>query len=121
MMPSTVHEYLENPKNPKHRDDLTRLRTFLRDQLPDAVEDLKYGMPTYSQGGDVVVAMASQKNYLSLYMDVELVEEHKSELGNLDCGKSCIRFKRVDDLPLDVIATILHETVEKQAALRSDG
>ena len=120
-MAASIQDYLDNPKNPKHRDDLIRLRTFLQQQLPDAEEDLKYGMPTFSQGGDVVVSMASQKNYLSLYMDVNLVEDHKSELGNLDCGKSCIRFKRVDDLPLDVIATILQETVKKQASLRSEG
>lgn len=115
-MTQSVSDYLENPKNPKHGHDLMRLRDFLQAQLPDAVEDMRYSMPTYSQNGQVVVAMASQKNYLSLYMDVDLVEEHKVELGNLDCGKSCIRFKQVDDLPLAVIATILHETIEKQSS-----
>jgi hypothetical protein len=51
-------------------------------------------------------------------MDMELVEGYRDRLGGLDCGKSCIRFKRLDDLPLDVIAAILHKTVERQAELR---
>ena len=115
-MPKTVAEYLKNPKNPKHRADLERLRIFLQEQLPDAVEDMHYGMPTYSQNGEVIVAMASQKNYFSLYMDTVLIEQHRAKLGDLNCGKSCIRFKQVDDLPLNVIAMLLRETVMKQGA-----
>ena len=114
-MAATMSEYLTNLKNPNHLEDITQLRAFLQEHLPDAVEDLRYGMPTYSTNDQVVVAMASQKNHMSLYMDMELVEAHRAELGKLKCGKSCIRFKRLEDLPLPVIATILQETVEKQA------
>lgn len=115
-MPKTLEDYFANLKNPAHHDDLQQLRTFLNDRLPQATEDLTYGMPTYSQDGDVVVSMASQKAYMAIYMDMELVNQYRDDLGSLDCGKSCIRFKKLDDLPLDVIETILHETVAKQAA-----
>ncbi|NDJ85363.1 MAG: DUF1801 domain-containing protein [Chloroflexi bacterium] len=115
-MSDSIEHYFENLKNPNHYDDLQQLRAFLREQLPEATEDMTYGMPTYSQNNHVVASIASQKNYISLYMDMELVEQHRDELGNLNCGKSCIRFKRLDDLPLDVIGTILAETVEKQHA-----
>lgn len=114
-MANTIEHYFGNLKNPSHHDDLVQLRSFLREQLPEATEDMTYGMPTYSQNDHVVVSMASQKNYMSLYMDMGLVEQHRDELGNLNCGKSCIRFKRLDDLPLDVIGTILAETIEKQS------
>jgi uncharacterized protein YdhG (YjbR/CyaY superfamily) len=63
----------------------------------------------------VVVAMASQKHYMSLYLDVSLVEKYKAELKHLDCGKSCVRFNMLADLPLETIKQILIETVEKQA------
>ena len=117
-MSDQLDGYFMNLKNPKHFDDLQELRGFLQSKLPGATEDLTYSMPTYSLGGDIVVAMASQKNYISLYMDMELVENHRSELGKLNCGKSCIRFKKLEELPLDVIDVILQETVEKQAAER---
>ncbi|MFW5692267.1 MAG: iron chaperone [Chloroflexota bacterium] len=115
-MRETIDPYFENLKNPKHHDDLRQLQAFLRQQLPEATEDLTYGMPTYSQNDQVIVSMASQRNYMSLYMDMELVEQHRDQLGDLNCGKSCIRFKKLDDLPLDVIGTILKETIDKQRA-----
>lgn len=114
-MSDTVSEYFTDLKNPKHHDDLVKLRAFLNEQLPKATEDLTYGMPTYSQNGHVVATIASQKNYMSLYMDMDLVEKHRDELGKLNCGKSCIRFTKLEKLPLDVIATILQETIEKQS------
>jgi uncharacterized protein YdhG (YjbR/CyaY superfamily) len=116
-MPDSIDAYFANLKNPKHLDDLKQLRSFLQKRLPDAEEDMRYGMPSYVNGEHVVVTMASQKNYMSLYMDMELVAARRDELGDLNCGKSCIRFKRLDELPLPVIGEILDETVEKQAKL----
>ena len=117
-MPISIDEYFANLKNPKHLDDLKELRSFLQEHLPaGTTEDFRYGMPTYAKGEHVVVAMASQKNYMSLYMDMELVEARRDDLGGLDCGKSCIRFKRLDELPLPVIGEILDATVEKLARL----
>jgi uncharacterized protein YdhG (YjbR/CyaY superfamily) len=113
---SEIDRYFQNLKNPKQHDELQTLRQFIREQLPDAQETLTYGMPTYEQNGSVVVAMASQKNYMSLYMDMELVAAHQDQLGGLDCGKSCIRFKKLEKLPLETIGMILQETVAKQRA-----
>jgi hypothetical protein len=53
--------------------------------------------------------LASQKNYISLYMDIQVVEKHRAELPGLSIGKSCIRFKRLDQLPLEVIQEMMVE------------
>jgi uncharacterized protein YdhG (YjbR/CyaY superfamily) len=88
-------------------------------RAPEENENMKYRMPTY--GDDLVVcAMASQKHYMSLYLDTELVEKYRSKLDHLNLGKSCVRFRKLEDLPLDIIQIILEETVKKQAALRKD-
>ncbi len=63
-------------------------------------------------------ALASQKQYMSLYMDTSLVEKYRQELAGLDVGKSCIRFKRLEDLPLETVRRILVETVENQVRLK---
>ena len=47
-------------------------------------------------------------------MDVELVEQHSDALMHLDVGKSCIRFKNIKDLPLEIVQRILKETAQKQ-------
>jgi hypothetical protein len=52
-------------------------------------------------------------------MDVELVEKHKGGLADLNCGKSCIRFTRFEQLPQDVIKAILVETAVKQTTAQS--
>lgn len=59
-----------------------------------------------------VVALASQKNYVSLYVccvnDGEyLAERSKEKLGKVSVGKSCIRFKKLEDLNLDAVEELL--------------
>lgn len=45
-------------------------------------------------------------------MDTTLVEKHRAELAGLDVGKSCIRFRKLEKLPLETVRMILRETVE---------
>ena len=59
-----------------------------------------------------VVAMASQKNYISMYVcgviDGEYIAEtYGKKLGKVNVGKSCIRFKKLTDLNLDVLKEVL--------------
>jgi hypothetical protein len=66
--------------------------------------------------------LASQKNYMSLYLmctygDSELsrwFREAWAKTGKkLDMGKSCVRFKKLDDLALDVIAEAIRRVPAK--------
>jgi uncharacterized protein YdhG (YjbR/CyaY superfamily) len=102
---------------PERRAALAALRSLIRGTVPQAVETMRYKMPTYEHDGQVLCSFASQKHYMSLYMDTGLVEEHRDELAGLDVGKSCIRFNRLEKLPLDTVRTILAETVEKLGGL----
>ncbi|HVD18093.1 MAG TPA: DUF1801 domain-containing protein [Propionibacteriaceae bacterium] len=68
-----------------------------------------------------VVALAAQKRYVSLYVcavvDGEyLAERHASELGTVNCGKSCIRFTKVDRLNLETLKKILVEVNDRYVA-----
>lgn len=108
-----VDSYLEN-LDPPRREALMAVRGLIFEIVPGIRETIKYRMPTYELD-EVVCSFASQKHYMSLYMDVSLVESHRAELSHLDIGKSCIRFKRLADLPLDTVKQILQETVEAQS------
>ena len=78
--------------------------------FPGLQGNMKYNMPTF----DPVCAMASQKNYVSLYIhQTDLVEKYKSELNKLKVGKSCIRFKKMDELPFETIRKIFMEIKER--------
>ena len=75
-------------------------------------------MLTYRVDGEGLVALASQKRYLSLYLDPEVLERHREELEDLDMGKSCIRFKRATDLPLEALTGIVGAAAQRG---RADG
>ncbi len=78
-----------------------------------------YGMFEYktkSGGGGEwpVVAIAPQKNHIGLYIcavkDGKYIAEiYKDKLGKVNTGKSCIRFKKSDDLNLDTVKKILKD------------
>lgn len=95
---------------PARQEMLGELRDLVAATVPDVLEGFQYGMPTYERpAGKVVCAFASQKNYISFYMDPDLVVKHKVELGSADCGKSCIRFKGKKDAPLRGLRLMLEE------------
>jgi uncharacterized protein YdhG (YjbR/CyaY superfamily) len=100
---------------PDRRAALERIRSLIFATVPNVTETMRYRMPTYELN-DVVCSVASQKHYMSLYMDTTLVAQHKEELKHLDVGKSCIRFRRIEDLPLTTVKRILEETVQAQSA-----
>jgi uncharacterized protein YdhG (YjbR/CyaY superfamily) len=59
----------------------------------------------------VEVAFASQKNYISLYiLRTDVVATHRDRLTGLDVGKSCIRFRKPDQLDDEVVRSMLRGT-----------
>lgn len=64
-----------------------------------------------------MIGLAAQKNHLSLYVCAGkegkyLPEIYGSRLGKVSCGKSCIRFKRLEDLDLGAVEEICREAAE---------
>ena len=106
-----VDNYLEE-LDPQRRDALTQVRSLILDTVPDAEESMQYKMPTYGYREAILAAFASQKRYMSLYMEPRIVDRYRPELKHLDLGKSCIRFKSIDQLPLDIVRQMLEETVQ---------
>jgi hypothetical protein len=71
-----------------------------------------YKYPSGREGDTARVALASNASGFSVYVSCLdskgwLVEQMKDTLGKVNCGKSCIRFQRVEDLELDAFADLL--------------
>jgi len=123
---ATVEQYLaELP--PERRDAIQSIRRVVLDNIDKRIEEgMQYGMigfyvphSVYPNGYHCdprqplpYACLASQKNYMSLYvMNVYADTTNETWLRNewakrgkkLDMGKCCIRFKKLEDLPLDVI------------------
>jgi hypothetical protein len=71
-----------------------------------------------------IVALANQKNYVSVYVcaldgKTYLAEKHKKELGKVSVGKSCIRFKKLEDINLPVLKKVIKEAAKKPGLVLS--
>ncbi len=130
---ATVEEYVQELA-PDRREDIQAVRELVLDNLPPGyVETMNWGMITYEIPLDrypdtyngqplMYAALASQKRYMSLYLmcvyshqesRIWFEERFKASGKKLDMGKSCVRFRRVEDLPLDLIAeTVAGTSVE---------
>ena len=112
----TPEEYLASLPAPR-KAALTAIHKAIRAAAPDLKPSIQGGMIGYGSyhykyasgraGDAVVVSLASQKNHISLYLcaadeDGYLAENNKDRLGKVSVGRSCIRFKNLEDLNLKV-------------------
>lgn len=105
---TTIGGYLKELP-PERRAALGELRSLIRRIAPKTKEAMKYGLPSFGE----LCALASQKNYMSLYVcESDIVKARLAELGKVSCGKGCIRFKRIEDLNLSAVESILCEIVK---------
>jgi hypothetical protein len=108
----TPAQYLAS-LSPDRRVALQTIHDAIVKTAPELEPHMVYGMLGYGpfhykyesgrEGDAAVVALASQKNYISLYVMGEeqgssLVENNRDKLGKVSVGKCCIRFKKLDDL-----------------------
>jgi len=123
---ATVDAYLaELPAD--RRATLAAVRDVVLANLPEGYsEGMAYGMigwaiplaaypNTYNKQPLGVACLAAQKNYNALYLnflfdpalEAKLRKVFAAAGKKLDMGKACIRFKTVDDLPLDAIGELV--------------
>ncbi|MCL7956617.1 MAG: DUF1801 domain-containing protein [marine benthic group bacterium] len=140
----TVEEYLaELPED--RRKAISKVREVILENLPDGYEEsMNWGMiafevplstypDTYNGQPLSYAALASQKNHMALYLSGIYMDEkarakfesdYKATGKRFDVGKSCVRFRKLDDLPLPVIAEAIaylpaDEFVERVKAVHS--
>lgn len=120
---TTVEEYMaELPED--RRDQIATVRQVVLDNLPEGVEEvmnwgmITYEVPletypdTYNDQPLMYAALASQKNHMAVYLigiygDEKLresfVKSYEATGKRMDMGRSCVRFKKIDDLPLFLV------------------
>ncbi|WHF52966.1 DUF1801 domain-containing protein [Chryseobacterium gotjawalense] len=127
---NSIEDYLNNVPE-ERKSSFRKLYETVSQNLPQGFqEELSYGMigwnislETYPAGYHCTpntplpfINLASQKNFIALYhmgiyANKDLLkwftEEYpKYSARKLDMGKSCIRFKKTDDIPFELIAEL---------------
>ena len=124
----TVDAYLAELPEDK-REAIAAVRSVILAHLPDGFEEgMQYGMigyyvpldrfpDTYNGQPLSVAGLASQKRHMALYMmgvygsDDAWFREHWEATGHkLNMGKSCVTFRRLDDVPLEVVGEAIART-----------
>jgi uncharacterized protein YdhG (YjbR/CyaY superfamily) len=108
----TIDAYIGDLE-PNRRETIESLRSIILKHTPDINQSMDFGMPVFRFGDGKFdfVALASQKQYMSLYVNPEVLAKHKSKFKGLNLGKSCIRFRRLDQLSLEDIELLLRDAL----------
>jgi len=139
----TVETYLaELPE--ERRSAIERVRATILENLPAGFEEamnwgmITYQVPltvhpdTYNKKPLMYAALASQKNHMALYLtsiymdpaaQAAFEQEYRASGKRYDVGKSCVRFRRIGDLPLDLIGRAIgqmtmEEFIDREQAVR---
>lgn len=138
MKPATVQEYL-NSIQEERQVPFDKLRNTVLENIPSGFEEtMNYGMIGYVVPHSIFPAgyhcdpklplpfanIANQKNFIALYhmgiyADESIYKWFVEEYGKrckykLDMGKSCIRFKKMEDIPYDLIAELMRKFTPEQ-------
>jgi len=127
---TTPEEYIASLPNDR-KDVIQKIRMVIQENLPTGFsEEIQYGMlgyvvphslypPGYHCDPKIALpfmSLASQKNFVALYhmgiysdktlLDWFTSEYPKHSSRKLDMGKSCIRFKKIEEIPYDLIGQL---------------
>lgn len=133
----SVQEYLENLPE-ERKEPIEKLRKIISENLPNGFEEqLSYGMIGYIVPKSIYpkgyhctpelplpfLNIASQKNsinlyHMGIYADEKLLlwfqeEFPKHSKKKLDMGKSCMRFKKPEDIPYELIGELARKMTPK--------
>jgi len=127
---STVEQYISELSE-ERREAVTTVRDVVLENLPEGYEEvMDFGMIAYVVPLSVVpktynghplmyAAIASEKSYVSvhlmnIYASPEtqkwFVDSYKATGKRMNMGKSCVRFKKLEDLPLELIGEAVGKT-----------
>ena len=134
---ATPEEYIASLPDDR-REAVAKVREVVNRNLPPGyTEGMAFGMigwwvpletfpDTYNGEPLGLAGLASQKNYISLYLNTVYgnpaeqawFKQRYAESGKqLSMGKSCVRFRRLEELPLDVIGeTIARADIDRTLA-----
>ncbi len=123
---NNIKEYLALVPE-ERKDDIITIHKFIQESAPSLKPHFAHNMIGYGSfkyknyKGEIVdwptIALANQKNYISVYVcaveDGEYIaEKYKEELGKVSVGKSCIRFNKLEKLNLPALKKIIKKAAK---------
>jgi uncharacterized protein YdhG (YjbR/CyaY superfamily) len=109
--PETIDEYISlHP--PKVQELLQKVRMVIKKAAPDAIEAIKYQIPTFVLNGNLV-HFGAYKNHIGFYPAPSGITVFKQELSVYESGKGSIQFPMDKEIPFDLISRIVQFRVQE--------
>ena len=109
----TVSAYLDLLPADRRRAFET-LRAMIEKAAPKAKGSMKIGLPSWDLKGPLF-ALAARPHILELYVaEPDLIAKRKKTLGEVEVGIASIRFKRIEDLNLEIVDALLVEAADRR-------
>jgi hypothetical protein len=128
---TTPEEYLAALEEPR-RTQITELHDLIRETAPQLEPHIQAGMLAYGryhyryasgrEGDWFPIGVASQKGYISLFITAAtegheaLADSFRERLPKADIGRSCVRFKRLEDLDRVALTELIREAAKSADA-----
>lgn len=105
-----IDDYLEAcPAEARAR--LQVVRELIAAEVPDAVETISYGIPTFDLKGKHLAHFAGYARHIGFYPTPKILREHDGLLKHYKTGKGSVQFPLSEPLPVDLIRQMVQMRV----------
>lgn len=102
----TIDEYLSKV-DPKYRTELERVRTLVKQLVPDAEETISYSMPTLKYKNKALVYFTASKKHMIFFPSSWAIEKLKDKLKDYKTSEHAIQFTLDKPLPEALIKELV--------------
>ncbi len=105
----TFEQYLKQIPE-ERREVVEQLTKIIKEELPGVEVVIHWGVPLFRKNGYDIIALAVQKYYYSIYLwTMDWQKKYSKALKKLNIGKGCIRFKKLDQIPDEILRDIIRQ------------
>ena len=114
---TTIDEYIAQCP-PEVQPVLEKIRATVKEEAPQAVERISYGMPGFYQNG-MLVWFVAHEHHIGFYPTGEGIEAFKDEIDRYKWSKGAVQFPSDQPIPYDLIRRMVRYRLEQNAKKRS--
>lgn len=102
----TITSYISSA-NKLHQAHLKIVRKIVKETVPDAKEEIAYGMPAYKWNGEPLFYFAAMKGHLGLYPTSGPIKTCKEILKDFSTSKGCVRVPYDKEVPKGIVVKLI--------------
>ena len=113
---SSSPEAYRNDVTGEQSDIVEAIRTQVLAVAPDIEEIIEHGMLSYRG----LANLGAQKHYVALYVMPDVLARHRDAFSGVDCGKSCVRFRRLEQVDGEAHRGLFEDILSTRRRLPSE-